>query len=44
MDFTEPPTVDQRHEAKCLCGLMCIINFVNLQPIEQAPHNSASPD
>lgn len=36
MDSSGPPTVEQRHEAKCLCGLMCIINFVNLQPIEQA--------
>lgn len=32
----EPQTVEQQHEAKCLCGLMCVINFVNLQPMERA--------
>ena len=36
MDSSEPLTVKQRHEAQCLSGLMCVINFVNLQPMEQA--------
>lgn len=32
----DSPTVKQWHEAKYLCGLMCVINFVNSWPMEQA--------
>lgn len=32
----DSPTVDSRHEANFLCGLMCAINLVNSRPMEQA--------